>query len=323
MLLGVPLLARARGCSPVEAVPPGYRLSVLGAAIFAAGGVADLLWHALFGIEVDLEALLSPAHLILGLGGGLIVTGPLRSVWGRRVAGERASWSACWPALFSLLMLLGLLSMFTAYANPLAYPWAAAGVRMEPADVGRALGSAGILLYAGELVGVVLLAVRAGVLPPGGLTGIITGDAVLLVVPHRQLRFVFVAVLAGLLADLLLHRWLLAAMRPDNWRGFAAAVPASYFALYFLVLALTGGVGWSVSLWAGVVLAAAAVGWLVGSLVPSPGAAYMGGRNAEAPCVLCGDLSTGRGADAVGHNQDVPAAAAASARRDPTGRRGA
>jgi hypothetical protein len=51
-----------------EALPPGYHLSLLGVAIFAVGGILDMIWHILFGIEVSVEALLSPTHLLLAFG---------------------------------------------------------------------------------------------------------------------------------------------------------------------------------------------------------------------------------------------------------------
>jgi len=49
-----------------RALPAGYGLSLLGVLIFAAGGIGDMIWHVLFGIEADVEALLSPTHLLLG-----------------------------------------------------------------------------------------------------------------------------------------------------------------------------------------------------------------------------------------------------------------
>ena len=75
----------ARGYPWLRALPAGYGLSLLGALIFGVGGVGDMIWHMLFGIEAGVEALLSPTHLALGLGLGLIVSvsGPLRAV-GRR-----------------------------------------------------------------------------------------------------------------------------------------------------------------------------------------------------------------------------------------------
>lgn len=55
-------------------------LTLLGVALFMTGGLADMVWHEIFGIEVDLEALLSPTHLLLMVGGLLMLSGPIR--WG-------------------------------------------------------------------------------------------------------------------------------------------------------------------------------------------------------------------------------------------------
>ena len=51
-----------------DAAPAGYGLSLIGALVFAGSGIGDLGWHTVFGIENDLEALLSPTHLLLGIG---------------------------------------------------------------------------------------------------------------------------------------------------------------------------------------------------------------------------------------------------------------
>src|SRR5262245_14616969 len=37
-----------------RALPAGYGLSLVGAALFAVGGVLDLIWHTLFGLEADI-----------------------------------------------------------------------------------------------------------------------------------------------------------------------------------------------------------------------------------------------------------------------------
>src|SRR5215469_12842855 len=66
-----------------RALPSGYGLALVGAGIFAVGGILDLIWHTLFGIEVDVQALLSPTHLILATGLFLMITGPLRAGWQR------------------------------------------------------------------------------------------------------------------------------------------------------------------------------------------------------------------------------------------------
>src|SRR5262245_15255747 len=86
-----------------QALPAGYGLSLVGAGIFLIGGMLDLLWHLLFGIERSIEALLSPTHLILATGGILMVSGPLRAVARRAAPGAQLTWHAGAPALLALL----------------------------------------------------------------------------------------------------------------------------------------------------------------------------------------------------------------------------
>src|SRR4030095_700361 len=68
-LVGVLLQQRTRRGTWPRALPPGYNLSLLGVVIFGGGGVGDLVWHTLFGIEKDVEALFSPTHRMLASGG--------------------------------------------------------------------------------------------------------------------------------------------------------------------------------------------------------------------------------------------------------------
>ena len=116
----------ARGATWRRALPTGYGLSALGIAVFVAGGAGDMFWHLLFGIEVDVEAVLSPTHLLLAAGGTLILGGPLRSAWRTPESGTW-SWPARVPMLLSLAFVLSSLAFFTYYAHPLSRPWAALG----------------------------------------------------------------------------------------------------------------------------------------------------------------------------------------------------
>jgi Tol biopolymer transport system component len=112
-----------------SALPQGYGLALLGAAIFAVGGVLDLIWHTLFGIEADVQALLSPTHLLLASGLFLMLTGPLRANW-LRMRDERAlSWGTGAPVVLALALVLSMLAFFTQFAHPLVQPWAASDPR--------------------------------------------------------------------------------------------------------------------------------------------------------------------------------------------------
>jgi hypothetical protein len=84
-------------------------LSLLDAGIFAVSGVADMIWHILFGIEQNVEALLSPTHLGLATGLILCMSGPLRAAW-RCPESMTRGWKALLPMLFSVTFILSVLS---------------------------------------------------------------------------------------------------------------------------------------------------------------------------------------------------------------------
>lgn len=267
---------RAAGRTWREALPAGHGLTALGLALFGFGGAFDLAWHALFGIEVSVEALLSPSHLLLAFGMALVVTGPVRAWLHRREAGVGLARSL--PAVVGVALLLDLLTFFTQPAHPLVRPWALTGNRPVEAvfpladgtpafvgagsgvpalDVAAASGVAGLLLQTALLVGVALW-IRDRALPAGAFAVVFGVNGLMLGAMRSTLAFSVSLVLAGLVAEVLARH-----VRRDV---FAPALAASFGLLYFAALALSGGVWWSVHLWLGVVVMAAAAAWLLATL---------------------------------------------------------
>ena len=72
-----------RGYVWLGALPAGYGLSLFGAVLFQIAFAGDMVWHGIFGIEQNVEALLSPTHLLQALGMWAMVSGPLRAAWKR------------------------------------------------------------------------------------------------------------------------------------------------------------------------------------------------------------------------------------------------
>ncbi len=70
-----------------RAVPAGYRAGLIAAPLFLLGGALDSAWHKIFGIEVGLDALLSPTHLVLFASGLLVLSTPWRSGYASPPAG--------------------------------------------------------------------------------------------------------------------------------------------------------------------------------------------------------------------------------------------
>jgi len=100
-----------------RALPQGYPLSLVGAVLFVVGGGLDLIWHTLFGIEVNIEALLSPTHILLSTAGILMITGPIRSAWKQFAPGTHLGWTQLGATVLCAALLLSTLTFFTNFAN--------------------------------------------------------------------------------------------------------------------------------------------------------------------------------------------------------------
>ncbi|MGH2400372.1 MAG: hypothetical protein ACRDF6_11045, partial [bacterium] len=296
VLVGTVLRNRTAGLSGWRAIPLGYEPAVIGVAVFALGGLGDMIWHLLFGIEIDLEALLSPTHMLLALGGGLIVSGPLRAAWSRM--GERpSSLREFLPVLLSAAMVLSIITFMTQYVHPFGTTWASA-LRRPEVMFGAAAGGgastgvsvmaylaffeqlttlAGIVVQTVILIGLVLILLRRWVLPFGSITFIMVVNAVLLTMMRDvfldtgPLPLIAVAAAGGLAADLLAARLKPFDGGPTGLRLFAALVPAILYTLYMLALVVAaGGIWWRVHLWMGAITLAGITGWLLSYLVVPP-----------------------------------------------------
>jgi hypothetical protein len=282
----------AKGYPWQHAMPPGYELAILGVLTFMAGGIGDMIWHEIFGIESNVEALLSPTHLVLAVGMTLIISGPFRAGWRRLTDQNEAApeWIALLPQLLSLMFVWSVWSFLTQFAHPLVDPWAAAGYR-PPGSRGLALsrtslGIASFLLQTGVMMGVVLCTVRRWTLPLGSLSVVFGLNAAFMSFMHDQYRLIPGAALAGLGADLLV-RWLKPSTeRSGSLRLFALAVPTVYYALYYVALIVTSGLEWSVHIWTGSIVLSGIVGLLLSYvLIPPLIASSQAGSSGVSPAV--------------------------------------
>jgi len=260
-----------RGHAWPRALPVGYMPSLVGAAIFGVGGVLDLIWHTIFGIERSIDALLSPTHLMLATGLLLMISGPLRAAWVRGPAGARVPWRAIAPALLSLAYVFFLLTFFTQYANPITHSYA----DKPPLGLTRDLGVTSILLQTGIQMGIVLLAVRRWRLPLGAFALIFAlnfASSAILADQSPVLSVAILGALVGLAVDLL-NRALDPTSGPvPRFRLFAFAVPFVNYVVYFIALLAINGIAWTVHLWVGSIVIAGATGLLLSYLLVPPSA---------------------------------------------------
>jgi hypothetical protein len=129
-----------QGYPPRYALPFGYWISLVGVILFALGGGFDFWWHTRYGIETDINALISPAHLWLALSGALIFSGSLRSI-AARYGPNTGGWRITGPAILSALAILTLLGFFTQYAQPIGDPEESSVIGHHEPQTGGALYS--------------------------------------------------------------------------------------------------------------------------------------------------------------------------------------
>lgn len=278
MVAGVVVLAiaalknRARGFRGWNVLPKAYQASLVGIPIFFLGGIGDLIWHSVFGIEDRVDAVTSPTHLIIGIG-VLVVTGaPIRSALEAR--SELRTLFSQLPLLFSLATWLEFVHLGTAYAfDP-------SGARMyAPPDASLYSSdyftnttlllfknAAGVTIVIFQTLIVMLFVVwlvSRFALRPGALTVFfLLGNCIIAAALTNDtpmlLTYVVMCLCAGIVADTLVARAGGTALAGRPLHVFGFVVPVVYYAAYYCVTACTGGIWFSPPLiggsllWAGV-----------------------------------------------------------------------
>ncbi len=247
-----------------HAWPRGYRLAAVGILVFFIGGAGDLVWHLLFGIEASVDALLSPTHLVLAIGGALTVSAPLRSAFARST--KATSLLRELPGIISLTAVFSLALFMTQYLNPVTHPWLLASKQTSDVFFGQALGISNFIYYSIALTGFLLYVNRRRALPFGA-TAILVGLSTLGMAAMKDTYYLLPWVIgAGLLIDV--KKWYVVKRYTGNLRIQLLAVAIAVIAtLGFLAGSLFhGGTWWSIHLLAGAVAVSAIAGWLVSFL---------------------------------------------------------
>lgn len=281
IVLAVTIARNRRGRSFWKAVPTGYEQSVAGVACLLIGGSIDFLWHTAFGFEHQLDLLVSPPHLFLLTGLFFLVSGPVRSGFARSAKGTKLFDQL--PMIISLGLAFQVLQFVTQIAF---YPEAL--MRDHPlsqiAFPSDQFALSTFLFYRQSLEIITVIWQSA-----------LVSAAIVYLVARTQLRFGALAVLcvveklwiggelsrdlyelelivcasaaAGILGDLILAKTRASLQNPNGLRIVGFAVPATYFASYFvLAVPLFGGTWWNASFVFGAILEAGIVGVCVTQL---------------------------------------------------------
>jgi hypothetical protein len=237
-------------------VPAGYGLGFVGVVLFAVGGVADMIWHLVFGVEVNLEALLSPSHLVLFASGLLILSSPLRAAWS-----DPSPDAPFLPALLSITLVTATVSFFLMEFSPFLSDAATAtrysGYLAREVELE---GFASVLVATVVLVGPTLLLLRRWRPPAGSLTLLFTVVALLTsaLEGFERPQTVLAAVAGGVAGDLLVRMETGSSSLRMRVVGFA--VPLVMWLAYFAILAVFYSLGWSVEFWGGITVLSSLAG---------------------------------------------------------------
>jgi hypothetical protein len=259
------IIKRVRPGQPLlAAVPSGYGAALAGLFIFGAGGVGDAIWHTIFGIEVSIDALLSPTHLMLFVGLVLIASAPFRAAWTDSTSSV-ASWRSAGTVLFSLIFSTSLVAFFLEYGFMLAIDFPARFPYDPITDDGELLvvmGILGIIVTTALIMAPIVMAVRRwGNLPFGAATLTFSLITALVVAGFDMSSYPLpAAVVAGITADLLIR-----GRRPTLMAG---VVPLIMWSAYFIAVdQVESGVQWMPELWGGAIFFGVLTGLAVDGLL--------------------------------------------------------
>lgn len=273
LLLAVQLfLNHRKGFAWKRSLPREYMFTLWGMLLVMVGGPGDLIWHALFGIEVGIEALLSPTHILLAVGGAMVVSGPLHAIWYR----DRTIRSIHpIPVIFSFTYLLMTLGFMTQFLHPFNFPWMANEFLFENPihpNYGGGLGVANAIVFTGIFMGLVLASIRHWIFPIFSFTAILTLNALAITIMHGEHHyFILTALIAGLLIDILYKRTCTLALRERHIRLFGIFAPVILFTTYVLTILAADSTTWSIHMWAGMIVISGITGYLLTYLVMPPG----------------------------------------------------
>lgn len=259
------------------AVPLGYGLGSVGVVVFGVGGIADLGWHEVFGIEQDIQALFSPTHLMLFLGIALILSTPLRAAWLDPHEPAEPTYRGFFPVLASTTMLTAMIAFFFMYWAPFRESEASRPAMHYAADhdlTGFYIQDnlAAILLTTLVLVGALLLLARRWRLPLGTATTMYAVVAVLTnaLAQFRDPELIAAALLAGLAVDIVLATVAPTPALPRRMSAVGALIPLATWVPYYAVLAAVDGLGQAAPVWTGSIVWAVLAGGALALLMAPP-----------------------------------------------------
>ena len=287
----------------LKQIPVGYGVTILGFCVLGVAGPADLIWHSIYGFEINVAAVYSPPHLCLFFGGMLVASTGIRSMWAK---GDIApDFKTYLPVLLSSILFVAMAGFITMYLSAFmtnVSPTSAfvndlkhfhdvhddqsislnAGLTGYGDNLWPYLyysvshGIASMVITTIVLLGPMLLNARRWRMPFGAATLTFLGYGVLMSImtEYRDAVLIIPLVLTGVAMDLLVQR--LGNTRADRRvslggiRILGTATGAVLWFSYYAVLALDKGIGWKPTLWTGALIVAVMSGFGLAFLIAPP-----------------------------------------------------
>ena len=292
-----------RGIFDLKAIPVGYGVSFIGLCILGVAGPWDLIWHSVYGFEVNVEAIVSPPHLALFFGGLLVSSAGIRSMWAKRDIAP--DFTRFLPAFISGTLFIAMLNFITMYTSAWMtnVPPSTAfndDIKQNFHDVVtnqhiglteglRGYGDnlfayhyytvswtiAALTISTIALLGPTLLMLRRWRVPAPvfTLTYLVFGLLMCIQTQYRDPWMLIPLVIAGATVDVLQQRLAPGPGQRLTLGGIRLIGPLAALSLwltYFIVYAIHFGFGWKTPTWAGAIVIAVMAGFGTAFLVAPP-----------------------------------------------------
>ena len=292
-----------RGIVDLKAIPVGYGVAFIGLCILGIAGPWDLIWHSVYGFEVNVEAIVSPPHLALFFGGLLVTSTGIRSMWAKRDLAP--DFRTFLPAVISATLftaMLGFITMYTSAWMTDVPPTTAFNDDIKNnfhdvvsnQDIGLTEGLRGygdnlfpyhyytvawtlgaLVISTLVLLGPTLLMLRRWRVPAPAFTLIylLFGLQTCVMTQYRDPWILIPLVIGGATVDVLQTRLAPGPGLRLTLGGVRLIGPLTALTLwssYFVVLAVHLGIGWKTPTWLGTIIIAVMAGFGVAFLVAPP-----------------------------------------------------
>lgn len=246
------------GRSGLAALPIGYGAAVAGVPLFLISGLASVIWHGSFGVEISPDILMSPVQLAVALTVILMASAPWLAAMARLDAASSPKPVEFLPGVLSFSAALAVVTLLFSFGIAFVYDAPTATALLQTDATGAfAEGAlalvAAIVLTTVLVVSLLLFVGRRWHTPPGTFTVLFLGPALMIGAvggfENKGTALLFFA--SGVLADAL--AWF---VRPHLSRRrdlmiFAAGWAFATWLGLFVVGRIQGGEWAAPEIWSG------------------------------------------------------------------------